>query len=89
MRCTYQPKIYGDFAGRANGRKCLGFKRAQEFRLEILRHVSYFVQKKCPIMGLFEFSFMRFARPSESAFFVSKQLSFQETMWNRGAINRN
>src|SRR6478672_373899 len=64
-------------------------EHTQNLYLRERTHVRDFVKKNCAGVREFKFSFDRLLRPSERAFFVTKELTFEQRIAHRRSIERN
>src|SRR5438552_331844 len=64
-------------------------EHTQNLYLRQRTHVRDFVEKNCPGVREFKFSFYRLLRPSERAFFVTKELTLEQRIAHSRSIERN
>src|SRR5438034_11440058 len=64
-------------------------EHAQNLYLRQRTHVRNFVEKNCPGVREFKFSFHRLLRPSECAFFVTKELTLEQRIAHGRGIEGN
>src|SRR5438094_9621552 len=64
-------------------------EHAQNLYLRQRTHVRDLIKKNCPGVREFKFSFYRLLRPGERAFFVTKELTFEQGIAHRRSVERN
>src|SRR6185503_20841121 len=64
------------------------FEHAQEFRLNLERHLGYLVEEKRAAVGLLETAEMAIDSAGKRAFLMAEELAFHQRRRDRGAIER-
>ena len=72
-----------------NSLKLTFLQNPKQFGLEFERHVSNFIQKKCPVSSLFKFSSFAFNRAGEGSFFMTEQFRFKQFRRNGRTVDRH
>src|SRR5260370_38919989 len=84
--CGHQPNVRLVSSSTAQALELLFLEHAQQFGLQGLRDIAYFIQKERAFIGQLEAAdFLRYGA-SERALLVAKKLAFQQIQRNGGAI---
>jgi hypothetical protein len=89
VSCRYDPHIDVNLFFASNGLHCLFFQDPQKLNLQIYRHVTDLVKKQSPVVSQLKSPRAITGRPSKRAFFMTKELAFEELCRNCTAIYRH